>query len=231
MKKSTYKKALYNQALPHIAAQFEADKDLDKFRASVWDMIEKADRAWKAVKEPVWVDSGEGSFGEMVENAIAKEEITRAKSRIAEIVKECLSFETVEKDWSTATLDDVPVDWLAIGLKNCYVCKDREVIKLGPKTEWWRDDLEAIRNEYGRMFPTKRLAEMYLETLRWEPKERWKPDYGKRYFVITAFGRVQTRSWEEDDLDYDCSMFGNCFRTESEAQSAAEKVKALLLSL
>jgi hypothetical protein len=77
--------------------------------------------------------------------------------------------------------------------------------------------------------PKKGLRTVMAEEEK--PKERWKPDYGKRYFVITAFGRVQTRSWEEDDLDYDCSMFGNCFRTEAEAQSAAEKVKELLLSL
>lgn len=64
--------------------------------------------------------------------------------------------------------------------------------------------------------------------------ERWKPEVGERYWVI----------WINDTecpvTFYDCTgeLFmrgfwevGNCFRTEEEAEYAAEKVKELLLSL
>jgi hypothetical protein len=167
MKKSTYKKALYNQALPHIAAQFEADKDLDKFRASVLDMIEKADRAWKAVKEPVWVDSGEGSFGEMVSNP--------------------------SMNWYDKVGENSVLDWI-----------------------------DPIK-------PKKGLRTVMAEEEKL--KERWKPKVGEKYYWIDPDGDRHYSTWNDDKFDKKRHAFGNCFRTESEAQSAAEKVKALLLSL
>jgi hypothetical protein len=65
-----------------------------------------------------------------------------------------------------------------------------------------------------------------------EMSERWKPEKGEMYFYISNVLMVT------DDvvngyshLDEERIAAGNCFATFVEAQAAAEKVKALLLSL
>ena len=215
MKKSTYKKALYNQALPHIAAQFKSDGDIDRFRASVLDMIEKADRAWKAVKEPMWVDSGEGSFGEMVPT----------KEQWASLLE--WGGGKDEKDWSTATLEDVPKDWMPIA----------------EGMDYW-DEYAQKKPFYmgvpilGRMFPNERLAKRYIESINKahdttvipDLQERWVPEYWQTCWTFSADGTIPM-NWAETEQQLKCLRFGSVFRTQAEAQSAAEKVKALLLSL
>lgn len=61
--------------------------------------------------------------------------------------------------------------------------------------------------------------------------ERWKPEIGDSYFYIRATGTAHATSNDGNPLDVAYIKNGNCFKTEAEAQSAAEKVKALLLSL
>jgi hypothetical protein len=60
--------------------------------------------------------------------------------------------------------------------------------------------------------------------------ERWKPEEGEQYWII-AFSEVVQSEWREDCADLSRWRMGNCFKTKEEAESAAEKVKALLLSL
>ena len=63
-------------------------------------------------------------------------------------------------------------------------------------------------------------------------QERWKPENGNEYYVMDILeGDVCEYTWEDDLIDKGYWEAGNCFRTEAEAQAAAEKVKALLLSL
>lgn len=61
--------------------------------------------------------------------------------------------------------------------------------------------------------------------------ERWKPETNEMYWFIPKDGEVIPFCWCDDEIDRTCFNFGNCFRTEEEAEAAAEKVKALLLSL
>ncbi|WP_289683792.1 DUF3310 domain-containing protein [Faecalibaculum rodentium] len=61
--------------------------------------------------------------------------------------------------------------------------------------------------------------------------ERWKPEFDEMYWSIPADGEVIPFCWRDDEVDRMCFNFGNCFRTEEEAEAAAEKVKALLLNL
>lgn len=62
--------------------------------------------------------------------------------------------------------------------------------------------------------------------------ERWKPEDDQKYYFINNMLTVSKnnyiKNYEFDDLRY---QNGNCFKTEAEAQAAAAKVKALLLSL
>lgn len=61
--------------------------------------------------------------------------------------------------------------------------------------------------------------------------EKWKPKICEQYWFIDRDGDVRYHLWTEWDSDNDKYDFGNCFRTQEEAEAAAEKVKALLLSL
>ena len=61
--------------------------------------------------------------------------------------------------------------------------------------------------------------------------ERWKPECEDWYYYITNRGEIEHYPWVDDACDYEYYEYGNCFKTEEEAKAAAEKVKALLLSL
>ena len=61
-------------------------------------------------------------------------------------------------------------------------------------------------------------------------EKRWKPELGEKYWFVTSAGRPST---DVNNLGLADNRFnlGNCFETEAEAQAAAEKFKALFLSL
>ena len=61
--------------------------------------------------------------------------------------------------------------------------------------------------------------------------ERWKPESGEWYWYVGSDIVPYEDQWENFYLDGDYYESGNCFRTEEETKAAAEKVKALLLSL
>ena len=63
--------------------------------------------------------------------------------------------------------------------------------------------------------------------------ERWTPEIGQAYWVVDLdySKKVRRTSWANDRIDNNCYSCNNCFKTKDEAETAAEKVKALLLSL
>lgn len=61
--------------------------------------------------------------------------------------------------------------------------------------------------------------------------ERWKPEKGEWYWFVGSDMVPREDQWENFYLDGDYYESGNCFRTEEEAEAAAEKVKDLLLDL
>ncbi len=61
--------------------------------------------------------------------------------------------------------------------------------------------------------------------------ERWKPMKGETYWVVGRDATIHKFKWSSDGYDSDHYDIGNCFKTEIEAQAAAENVKALLLGL
>lgn len=60
-------------------------------------------------------------------------------------------------------------------------------------------------------------------------EKRWKPEDGEKFWCFDGFGYViedtYCKTYDDDKLE-----FGNCFKTKDEAETAAEKVKDLLLS-
>lgn len=67
----------------------------------------------------------------------------------------------------------------------------------------------------------------------WKKKgERWKPEIGEKYFFIYGGDHdIIETTWEDYGADKERWNIGNYFRTQEEAEAAAEKSKALLLSL
>lgn len=61
--------------------------------------------------------------------------------------------------------------------------------------------------------------------------ERWEPNLGDTYWYAAWNGEACSSKWNGFHSDTMYKKFGNCFKTEEEAAAAAEKVKALLLSL
>lgn len=61
---------------------------------------------------------------------------------------------------------------------------------------------------------------------------RWKPKVGEKYWYIDKNGEIICREyiilWR---LDEDRVFFGNCFKTEEEAEKALEKAKEFQVSL
>lgn len=62
--------------------------------------------------------------------------------------------------------------------------------------------------------------------------ERWKPKQGEDYYFVDSAFNVDSESYEEGYVwDEERIESGNCFERKEDAKVAAEKVKALLLSL
>lgn len=215
------------------------------------------------------------------------------------------------KDWTNATLDDVPVDWMPEDGQKYWVVRGSKLD--GPymrNGEW----IIGIKSPM-RLFPTERLCQMYLDSLKpveqtpdfskiamgpilesdmdafsdylenigigkfegWaesemiahfrhtktsplyflvdgktpmfvqqeyymvqqrekvpfvqaKPVERWKPEVGEKFWWTTPNGTVHSFIWSGNGHDRACFDFGNCFRTESDALAARERVKKALLN-
>lgn len=64
------------------------------------------------------------------------------------------------------------------------------------------------------------------------PKEQWKPEKGEIYYYVDSILYIQNTiyysDWSSDTARIES---GNCFKTEAEAQIAADKIKDLLKGL
>ena len=61
--------------------------------------------------------------------------------------------------------------------------------------------------------------------------KRWKPENGGKYWIVNPIANIQEIVWHNDSFDRIFYEIGNFFKTAAEAEAAAKKVKALLLSL
>ena len=60
-------------------------------------------------------------------------------------------------------------------------------------------------------------------------KKVFKPLRGETYYYIHSSGAVCSEHWRAEPFQLDTRRFGNCFKTREEAESAARKIRALLL--
>lgn len=80
-----------------------------------------------------------------------------------------------------------------------------------------------ILNEGIFGFPEATFSDWFEEV-----DERWKPEDGERYFIVGSRGYVMESEWKGYTMDYARYDIGNCFKTEEQAERAAEQIKALL---
>lgn len=60
-----------------------------------------------------------------------------------------------------------------------------------------------------------------------EKPKVWKPKNGEVYYFINAIGKYEPDVWHGIETDEDMYIFGNCFKTEEEAEFAIEKQKVI----
>lgn len=56
---------------------------------------------------------------------------------------------------------------------------------------------------------------------------KWKPKFGKKYFVVNTLGGIDHCIWTNGTVDNGYYDLGNCFPTREEAEALAEKFKKL----
>jgi len=61
-----------------------------------------------------------------------------------------------------------------------------------------------------------------------KPVERWRPEYGMKYWVVEDIEEIESFFWEDQEFDSVKWNSYNCFRTEQEALAARDRVKKAL---
>lgn len=112
----------------------------------------------------------------------------------------------------------------------------RKILAVIPDSEvvvasfsWSDDDTEAYKQEQmNTAMGTYHTAE--LERNGWvKVEEPWKPQNGDSYYFVNEGGDVSdTNYYDTYSTDRRRVRCGNCFKTEDEAQAAAERVKKAL---
>lgn len=102
---------------------------------------------------------------------------------------------------------------------------------------WHGDMLLCYREDY--YLATSKEIEQFHNILHKAHKEwdaekkqlvdwKWKPNERDYYYYISSLGKVIGTTYLDTDSDKSSFDFGNCFCTEEEANTMAEKIKKLL---
>ena len=86
------------------------------------------------------------------------------------------------------------------------------------------------RNQWmtlGRFYPSHRDEDNEIEFVVEEPK-RWRAEKRGVFYTVTRFGKVNSTYDFHDNGENALWEMGNYFRTEAEAEAAAEKIRAVL---
>lgn len=59
--------------------------------------------------------------------------------------------------------------------------------------------------------------------------QNWHPQKGEFYFLVCPDGEIACVKSLSDEIDESRYVFGNCFKTEAEAEEASKNIKELLL--
>lgn len=113
------------------------------------------------------------------------------------------------------------------------ICKDKEDIL------WYKSNEENLYGKGAFRLATSEEIEQFHNILHKKHKEwdvekkqlvdwKWKPNERDYYYYISSLGKVIRTTYLDTDSDKSSFDFGNCFCTEEEANTMAEKIKKLL---
>ena len=89
-------------------------------------------------------------------------------------------------------------------------------------TKQLHDELTARMNEIQEQLSNAVVIEDNPE----ESYGQWVPDIGQDYWDVNVLGSIRKWYWKNDELDLQALALGNIFKTEEEAQSHLEYLKA-----
>jgi len=194
-----FKQAALTAGMLNLKAEFDNrfQKVVEDWQNAVAALLLNVDETWRAKNEVSWFEA--------IHDNIAGHEMVKPR------------------DWSQATLDDVPVDWMPEDAV-IYWGVDLELKKV-TKPLVFGYDADVNLNTH-RLFPTAALAQQYLDSQK--PAERWMPEGGQKYWYVTIDCGVTYIIWKGDSID--SKLFGchNVFPSEQEALAARDRVKKAL---
>jgi len=100
------------------------------------------------------------------------------------VVKGASFDEKLPENWDNADLSDVPEDWMPEKGQSMFTVFDGKIYTSATPDFYVK----------GKKFPTLRLADMYLDSLK--PVERWKPEVGEKYLFLSTDGTKNYSIWE-----------------------------------
>lgn len=89
--------------------------------------------------------------------------------------------------------------------------------------------MDSINVNLDNLTPDEREQLMKLVEKGNKPKSKvWKPEIGEEYYVPYTTGSIECFTWYDDATDANIYATGNCYRTESEAEFAMERMKVVV---
>lgn len=129
------------------------------------------------------------------------------------------------------------VDWEKTSKLNKKYVKNIKPTYNGTVLSW--DDIEVTRHRDDKEDLEKAVMMLLLKKEGYSfgdvrrivknTKVKWVPKDGQEFFFITSTGNISSDvyygAWSVHE---ECYMFGNCFRTEEEAEEKLEQIRKLL---
>jgi len=92
------------------------------------------------------------------------------------------------------------------------------------------EKLKEIRRQVveldGDINPKFRMKQL-LDALIEQPKEKWEPKENETFYYVSEYGSTKGSPYSKCNYLY-LKDFGNCFKTEEEAEQVKDKIKELL---
>ncbi len=161
------------------------------------------------------------------------------ETRVTEVVCDNYSphgrFMTIDKDRIYTTTEKEAEDWLKgiaerkypVGTKFKSVFNDVVIEEVTSGNFIYENNTLYADGGISAVWKGK-----WAEISEPKPEERFKPKAAREvYFYISDYGEIMKAEFFNDYLDTERYKIGNCFQTEEQAQSAATKIRKILLGV
>lgn len=217
-----FKQQALSAGMAALNAEFRTQlerRDIEGYQEAVLQLLLNVDETWRAKNEKSFfdkvldqIDNGYGAVGEK----LGHDNINRY-----EVVRGVPFDEELPPNWDNADLDDVPVDWMPEKGQNYWIQGDGQ-----PFVNVSHHEVLEHKSRYGHLFPTARLAQMYLDSQK--PVERWRPEYGQTYWTLFDINGFRNECWLGTPQDFIRLANNNVFKTEQDARDIMNEILELL---